>query len=205
MNNPWINIPISEYDGHMNHPDVQQQEFLADFFEKSIADTGAESVLLAGCATGNGIDRLPLFPQVKLTAVNINEVFCDHVADRFSDIENLTVRTCSIEEPLEGRFDLIVAGLVLEYVSVPLALANFHSALNRSGVLAIATQQMSSTLSIITPTPYATIRTLSRILHHVDDSLLMKLTAGLGFHLIKENNITLPSGKVFGLFHFQKE
>jgi hypothetical protein len=56
--NPWLQIPASDYEGHMGLPEVNQSAFLANVFRTSLADYDSRSVLYIGCATGNGLAHI---------------------------------------------------------------------------------------------------------------------------------------------------
>lgn len=57
-NNPWLRIPASDYEGHMNSPDVRQGEFLNRFFSEALAAFKPSAVLVCGCSTGNGLEHI---------------------------------------------------------------------------------------------------------------------------------------------------
>jgi hypothetical protein len=60
MINPRLNIPASDYEGHMSSPDVGQLSFLAKTFKESMENHDCRTVVLLGCATGNGLEYIRL-------------------------------------------------------------------------------------------------------------------------------------------------
>jgi len=54
MDNPWLHIPASDYEGHMSSPHIDQQQFLAQIFQESLSKYDNASMALLGCTTGNG-------------------------------------------------------------------------------------------------------------------------------------------------------
>ena len=67
MSNSWLQIPLSDYEGHMNSAMVQQLRALSDLFAQALASRQPASVAIAGIAGGNGLDRAASFWRVILT------------------------------------------------------------------------------------------------------------------------------------------
>lgn len=200
--NPWKSIPVEDYDGHMNHPSVLQQTFLADFFERSIKESGAKEVLLAGCATGNGLERVD-GKDINVVAMDINPEFVRETREKFGNCSSITIREGSVVEPIDGTFDLIFAGLVLEYVDVETALNRFHESLNESGKLAVVIQLESKELESITPTGFDSLNSISSIMKHLEPESLKGQAREAGFTKVLEEIVTLESGKRFVQFLFE--
>jgi len=56
--NPWLDIPLQDYERYMSLPEIGQAQMLADQFELLIKRHSPASVALIGCAGGNGLERL---------------------------------------------------------------------------------------------------------------------------------------------------
>lgn len=56
MKNPWLAIPLADYEGHMALPAVGQARMLADLFESLLREFLPQSVAIIGCAGGNGFE-----------------------------------------------------------------------------------------------------------------------------------------------------
>lgn len=201
--NPWKTVPASEYDGHMNHPAVDQQRFLADFFEETLRETNSRSVLLAGCATGNGLERVVNRPNVSVTAMDINRAFLEQVQGKFSTASNISTCEGSVEEAIPGSYDLIFAGLILEYVHVPTVFKQFISAINERGTLAVVIQLHSPIHTSITPTGFESLGRIDPIMNHLDPDEVVRYAHEVGLQAVFEKTVTLASGKKFVLFRFQ--
>ena len=52
MNNPWLDVPLEEYEGHMAWPAVGQAQLLSDVFSRVIEQFSPRSVAVLGCAGG---------------------------------------------------------------------------------------------------------------------------------------------------------
>ena len=42
MKNPWFEIPLSDYEGHMDSPEVAQATLLADLFEMRVTQARSD-------------------------------------------------------------------------------------------------------------------------------------------------------------------
>ncbi len=203
--NPWKSIPAEEYSGHMNHPAVNQQTFIAQFFENSIESIQAKRILLAGCATGNGLERLEGKDIQKIVAMDINEQFLRHVAKKFESLSNLELRNQSVELPIQGTFSLVFAALIFEYVDIQTTLQNFYDTLEDEGLLAVVIQLKSKTAEAVTPTPFESIQTISTVFRHRTEEEITVEAKRCGFSIKNNRVTTLESGKQFAEILFQKE
>jgi hypothetical protein len=43
MTNPWLSIPLDDYEGHMNHPSVQQLRALSELFKHAVEHAAPEA------------------------------------------------------------------------------------------------------------------------------------------------------------------
>ena len=58
MNNPWLQLSLADYEGHMSSPEVQQLAALSDLFAEALAICRPASLAVVGVAGGNGLDRI---------------------------------------------------------------------------------------------------------------------------------------------------
>ncbi|RPI77037.1 MAG: hypothetical protein EHM45_10650 [Desulfobacteraceae bacterium] len=58
MKNPWLEIPLCDYEGHRALPQVAQARLLADVFARALGRYSPESVAVLGCAGGSGFERI---------------------------------------------------------------------------------------------------------------------------------------------------
>lgn len=56
--NPWLSIPLEDYEGHMSSPEVGQLDALAELFGEALEYRRPASVAVLGVADGNGLDRV---------------------------------------------------------------------------------------------------------------------------------------------------
>jgi hypothetical protein len=71
MDNPWLNIPASDYEGHMGLPEVDQWSFLGDLLKESLDKYDSRSFAYLGCTTGNVLEYLTKdYPYVSILPHN---------------------------------------------------------------------------------------------------------------------------------------
>lgn len=206
MTNPWLKIPASDYEGHMNSPLVAQFSFLAETFRASLENYDNSTVALLGCATGNGLESVNSETTHRLTVVDINPDYLHILRERNADtIPGLEVvhddpRGCRLEE---GAYSLIFAGLVFEYLA-PLALLNKIARwLGPDGIL-VSVLQLLSIRSSVTETPYTSLQSLSAIMNLVDPAQFKDLASEAMLTALDERIDTLATGKSFYRGTYQK-
>ena len=73
--NPWLGIPAADYEGHMGDPRVAQLRLLGDVFEESLREFRPAAVVVPGCATGNGFERIDPAATRRIVGIDINPEF----------------------------------------------------------------------------------------------------------------------------------
>ncbi|HEY3739808.1 MAG TPA: hypothetical protein VGL53_08185, partial [Bryobacteraceae bacterium] len=87
--NPWLHIPLADYEGHMASPDVAQLDALADLFAEALAIRRPDSVAVLGVAGGNGLDRIDWDVTRRVLGFDINPSYLEAVRLRFGDAVEL--------------------------------------------------------------------------------------------------------------------
>jgi ubiquinone/menaquinone biosynthesis C-methylase UbiE len=85
VRNPWLDVPLSDYEGHMRLPQVAQAQLLADVFEDQLAIHKPRSLAVLGCAGGNGFDRIVAEVTRRVVGVDLNRQYLNEVRDRFAE------------------------------------------------------------------------------------------------------------------------
>ena len=125
MNNPWLDVTLADYEGHMALPGIEQAQLLADIFAGALEQFLPQSVAVLGCAGGNGFEKIPS-RITRVVGVDINPDFVAEAGARFSgQFKNLELIVGDIQghEVSFEPVDLIFVGLVLEYVNVEAVMA----------------------------------------------------------------------------------
>ena len=101
MENPWLSIPLAEYEGHMALPEIGQAEVLAAELEFVVRQYSPKSVAVIGCAGGNGLDRLVESGVERIVGIDINPAYVETVRRRFgSRIPGLELHVADVQSML---------------------------------------------------------------------------------------------------------
>jgi hypothetical protein len=206
MRNPWLDIPLEDYEGHMSLPSIGQAQMLSDQLHAVIRRVQPASVAVIGCAGGNGLDRIDPGAVRRVVAVDINPVYVEEAARRHGGRFDRFEAHCADIQSKALTFepvDLIYAALLFEYVDTPAALENLRRLSRQGGTLAAILQLPHEEKTAISPSPYATLQGLSPLMRLVDPAELSRQAAAAGFTSdAKPETLDLPSGKRFLLQAF---
>src|SRR3989442_818978 len=117
MPSPWLNIPLQDYEGHMNAPHVAQLDPLADLFEETLRKCIPDSVGILGIAGGNGLSRIDPAVTTRIVGVDITPAYREAVRTRFQANLPLTLHCLDLamEVVPESPVDLVHAALIFEH------------------------------------------------------------------------------------------
>jgi hypothetical protein len=200
MRNPWLDIPLAEYEGHMVLPHVAQARLIGDVFEQLLRQHAPDSVAVLGCAGGNGFERIVPGVTSRVVAVDLNAAYADALRSRFTGrFEHLEVMVGDVQRDvlMIQPVALIFAALLLEYVDTDVVLPRMRTWLQDGGVLATMVQLPSETLAEVSPTPYASIQALAPVMRLVPPSQVSAAAARSRLAPIAAYDKATPSGKRF--------
>jgi hypothetical protein len=89
MANPWLSIPLEDYEGHMNSREVHQLDALSELFAEALACCRPQSVAVLGIAGGNGLDRIDRTITKRIVGLDVNPSYLEAVRHRYSSSEDL--------------------------------------------------------------------------------------------------------------------
>ena len=202
MSNPWLEIPLSDYERHMSLPEIRQAQMLGDYFARLIKRYRPTSVAVIGCTGGNGFERIEAGEVRRVVAVDINPQYLEAVTVRHGKrLACIEVHCVDVQSgPLRFEpVDLIYAALLFEYVDVPSALATLKGICRPGGTLATVLQLPNPDLSAVSPSPYRSMDALAPVIRLVAPEDLCAQADAVGFRLVLSDVIALPSGKSFAL------
>jgi len=206
--NPWLHIPLADYEAHMALPQVAQARMLALQMARFAEETRPHSLAVAGVAGGNGLEELSPEITRRVVAIDVNRDYlaaCENrYAGRFDQFEAVE-HDLSLGMPEMPPVDAIFAGLVLEYVNVKSFCASLAAALKPAGHFAAVLQLPSPDLPEVSETPYTSLKALAATFHPVSPLELVTLLVAQGFALVKSEETCLHSGKTFHLGHWQRK
>jgi hypothetical protein len=153
MTDPWLEIPLDDYEGHMALPAVGPAQMIAEQFDRALVRWAPTSIAVIGCAGGNGFDRIADGALVRLVGVDVNPDYIERTRARPTQrLRNLEPICADVQSsPLSMvRWTLrTYAALVFEYVE---ALPTLKTLKRNS--------RPGAVLTTILQLPYSTLRPL---------------------------------------------
>lgn len=207
MNNPWLDIPEVDYIGHMSSPAVGQRPVLARLLRDVLESVRPAVVLVLGGSTGNGLEHVDPAVTSRVVVVDINSRYLRSLRERLPNPSfALDVRCGDLADVELGSdvYDLVHAGLILEYVAWPLLLPRVASALRLGGVFNVVVQTPSASSQAVTQTMFTSLQVLVPLFRFVDPTALVDAARGQGLCLQARRSETLPAGKSFEVLRFVK-
>lgn len=200
MQNPWLNIPLGDYEGHMSSPGVAQLKALADLFEEALTYCHPESVALLGVAGGNGLDRVDLRVTKRVVGIDIHPAYLETVRRRYPQLP-LRLHCVDLEHDKvnEEVAELVHAALIFEHAGTGQCLRNAASLVAPGGHLAVVLQLASPIEAEVSPTQFEAMRSLSVNFQLVDPARLQEVLKSIGLDLRHQTRCELPAGKAFWL------
>lgn len=207
MRNPWLEIPAADYLGHMASPEVDQLSVLARLFGETLERSRPRDVLLLGCSTGNGLDRIDASVTRSVTGVDINQEYLDRLREAWLHppfdlwLECADVMTRQFDA---GAFDLVHCALLFEYLDWPGLIPALARTLRPGGWFSVVLQAPSAALPAVTRTDYPSLLRLEAVFHFVDPASLIARARAAGLELQTRRTEPLTSGKTFEMLQFRR-
>jgi hypothetical protein len=207
MKNPWLDIPLEDYEGHMALPQVAQAQMLAQVFEDALNRYLPASVAVLGCAGGNGFDRIPSATTHRVVGIDLHPAYVRRARERYHGrIPGLQLLAgdALAADLVFPPVRLVFAGLFFEYVDLAAALSRIRRCmLSPGGMLVSVVQLPSARVPEVTPSPYTRLGTLAAVMRLVSPDGLAKLAADNDFSLIEDRTVVAGGGKRFQVQDFR--
>jgi len=207
MRNPWLDIPLSDYESHISMPAIDQADMLAAQFSDALLRFSPEAVAVIGCAGGNGFDQIDPAVTRRVVGVDINPGYIVAAASRFEgSVPGLEFHVADIQsDPLAFEpVDLVYAALVFEYVSLPESLGRLSGSCRPGGRLVTVLQMPSQDIHAVSPSPYRSIQALVPCMRLVSPEEFAGRAATAGFLLESGKTLALGSGKQFAVQMYRR-
>lgn len=206
MKNPWLDIPLSDYEAHMALPGVAQAQLLADILAGQLQSLRPRSLAVLGCAGGNGFERIDPDITSRVVGVDLNGLYLKEARNRFQK----TFRTLElVEGDIQNdatEFDpveLIYAALILEYVNVGTTFSHLHRLLSPGGTLVTVIQLSNAAIPAVTLSPYSSLNALEALMQFFAPKDLRALAERNGLRQISSATRQTQPGKQFQIQVFQ--
>jgi hypothetical protein len=207
MSNPWLNIPLADYEGHMTSAEVQQLGALSDLFAEAIAFRHPASVAVLGVAGGNGLERIDSKMTARVVGLDVNQLYLDAVRRRYSHVTGLELHCIDLaEQVIELQpVQLVHAALVFEHAGVGRCLDNAVSLVADGGAFSVVLQLPAKAGEDVGRCGFASMQKLAPHFSLIDPIWLRKTLEERAFRLIYEARRSLPAGKEFWMGIFVRE
>jgi protein-L-isoaspartate O-methyltransferase len=203
--NPWLTLPLEDYESHMALPGIGQAQMLAEELARATSQTSAGSVALVGCSGGNGLATLPGCAR-RIVAIDINPAYVEAVRRRFGGggaVLELFVADIQKGAPPCPPVDLVYAGLVFEYVDVATTMTALRGLCAPEGMMVAVIQLPSETGHFVSPSPFSSLQPLESRAHTRSRQELEEHALVAGFHASGARRITSAGGKRFDVLYFR--
>lgn len=206
MMQPWLLVPLAEYECHMNATDVEQLAPLAELFALALAQAQPRSVAILGIAGGNGLAEIDPATTGRIVGFDINPTYLDAVRERYSHLPNLELHCVDLaaEAIRFPAVELVHAALIFEHAGTGRCLENALAMVARGGRLSVVLQLPSKTQPAVSATPFPSLQALQAEFKFVDPRRFAERLAKDCFVLEREQSKALPSGKAFWLGIFKR-
>lgn len=205
MTNPWLAVPLSEYEQHMKSADVRQLDALSGLFAEAMRCCRPSSVAVLGIAGGNGLDHIYTAVTVRVVGIDINPLYIEAVKKRYPNLPGLELYCIDLSdqrvevEPVQ----LVHAALIFEHAGVSLCLENAISMVVPGGNLSVVLQLPSESGQAEVASQFPSIEHLKPCFSLISFAWLCESLAGHGFQLLHQTHRALPAGKCFRLGVFR--
>ncbi len=199
--NPWIAVAPADYEAHMTSPAVAQLPVLSGILARDLAALLPASLLVVGCATGNGFEHVDPRVTGRVVGIDINAAFLAVLRERHGGrLRGLDLFAADLLDPgfEPGTFELVHAALVFEHVAWELALRRIAGWVRPGGSLSVVLQLPSAEAAAVSATSSAArYPGIAETMRLVDTALFAEAVRGLGFVTELSDRIPLPQGKAF--------
>jgi hypothetical protein len=199
MPNPWLSIPLADYEGHMKSAQVQQLDALSELFAEVLARCHPASIAVLGIAGGNGLDRVDGSITRRVVGLDVNPVYLDEVGKRYAAKFGLELHCVDLAEQLVDLepVQLVHAALVFEHAGVDLCLENALSLVAPGGALSAVLQLPSEFEPSVGASQFPSIEKLKSHFSLIDPVWLCQTLEQREFRLTYQTWRSLPAGKGF--------
>lgn len=204
--NIWNEVPLEDYELHMNHKTVGQLKLLSELTRNYLEMLKPETVAFLGIAGGNGLEHIDNTVTRKVFGIDVNKEYLSITNERYAPkIPSLQLLHLDLSEGADILFeaDFIWAALILEYAGVENVLKFSHKNLKTNGHLIVSVQSNNNAPNV-SETGIESVKKAGKIFKPVSVYELNEIAALYNFlQLSNEENI-LPNGKTIKTYLFQK-
>ncbi len=204
--NPWLEIPLADYERHMSAPAVAQAEMLADVLRGLAERYRPRSLAVLGTAGGNGLDGIDPRVTERVVAVDIHPEYLEtcgarHAA-RFAEFEPVHC-DLNMGAPFAEPVELVYAALILESLDVDAFLDYTPGLVTEGGRIAFVFQEPHAH-GAITDSGVTSLQALKNAHATVDVAAVVDDLMAQGMSLGERRSMVAAGGKSFTLLTMQQ-
>jgi|SRR5579883_409900 len=204
MANPWLSIPLCDYEARMGSAEVRQLGALSELFAEALRRCRPESAAILGIAGGNGLERIDDSVTRRIIGLDVNASYLDAVRGMFSGLRGLELHRVDLsQERVEiAPAELVHAALIFEHARTDACLENATRMTAPGGNLSVVLQLRSEAGQPAVGSGVASMQNLKSHFSFVDPVELEEMLKARGFRLTRQTRLGLPGGKAFwmGIF-----
>lgn len=198
MASPWLDIPLADYEGHMEH--VGQAQLLDRLLGRALDQFRPASAAVLGAAGGNGFVHFERSRCRRVVAVDLNPAYLQELELRYRvRIPGLRIACTDLDDPGFdiGPVDLVQAALVFEYVDAASLLGRIRRWLKPGGRLCSVLQLASPSQPAVSPSAFPGLERLGRAMALQEPAAFRSMARDAGLAERHAEAIELPAGKRF--------
>lgn len=205
MENPWKEIPLTDYESHMKLDSVMQLQAMNEMMKGQFDAYPISSVMILGIAGGNGLEHIQKGRFERVYGVDINASYLQAAIQRYPELGGLLECLCinlTDETDKLPKADMIVANLLIEYIGYEC----FQKAVRQ-----VNPKYVSCILQIniddnwVSDSPYLHVFDgLEQVHHQMEEHALENIMLEIGYCVIKTLEHMLPNGKKLVQIDFER-
>lgn len=205
MEQPWLQVTLRDYEGHMGAAGVDQLAPLADLFAEALAFCQPRSVAVVGVAGGNGLERIDPHVTNRVLGIDINADYLATVRQRFPALPQLELHHLDMakERPSLHPVEMVHAALFFEHTGLSPCLENCLSLTAPGGYFVGVLQLPSVEQAAVANTGFPSIQNLKEHFSLIDPAEFSTAVERHGFSLAHTKQRPLASGKALWMGIFQ--
>ena len=197
MRNPWLDVPLADYEAHMALPQVGQAQLLRELLGAVLDECAPRSVAVLGCAGGNGLEQAVARGLERVVGIDLNPDYVASARARFTQVPSVELEVRNLETDSLGiaPVELVYAGLLFEHVDPAQVLDRVLPLLAPAGTLVAVLQLPSAAVDTITPSPFMSLKSLAAVMHLVPPERLRELAVERGYVPLDARTVPTSGGK----------
>lgn len=205
MRNPWQDVPLHAYEGHMGMEEIYQLQTLDALVGERIAAYPARSAAIWGVAGGNGLRHINAEAVDKVVGVDVNQAYLNACHARHPALRGKLVLVCAdLSVPAALPYAaLVIADLFIEYIGIEAFVARIQE---NTPEIACCTIQKNNNAAFVSTSAYMdTLEKIGGLHRDIAEGELTAAMANAGYAIALREEWPLKSGKSFIRLDYRRE